>query len=685
MDVKKANHLINEKSPYLLQHTYNPVDWYPWGKAAFEKARKENKPIFLSIGYSTCHWCHVMAHESFEDEEVAELMNKTFVSIKVDREERPDVDNVYMRVCQVMTGGGGGWPLTIIMTPDKKPFFAATYIPKKGKPGMPGMMELIPAVEKLWKGQRDGMESIGDKVVDAIKKSSVVLSKGKLREDVLKSAYRELIQSFDSVYGGFGMAPKFPVPQNLSFLLRYWKRTGDRKALEIVEKTLQAMRLGGIYDHVGFGFHRYSTDRQWHIPHFEKMLYDQAMISMAYMETYQATGKMKYGKTAEEIFTYVLRDMLSPEGGFYSAEDADSEGKEGTFYLWDAKEMLNVLGENDFEIASEVFNINDESRIVHMRKTLADIAAEHDIPISEIENKMEKIRQKLFVAREKRAHPGKDNKILTDWNGLMIASLAMGTRVFDNPAYAEAAKKSANFILKDMHESNGLLLHYHDGEISIPAYLNDYAFFIWGLIELYESTFDVKFLKKAIELNSELLEHFWDEQGGGFYFISDNSEEIFMRQKDAHDIAIPSGNSVAMINMLRLGRITADEELEERAFIMAETFSGDVMGFPSAYISFLSSLDFMIGPSYEVVVAGDSSSPETNKIMREINRVFVPNKVVVLRPTEQEMPEIVEIAEFVREMKEIDGKPAVYICSNYTCRNPITDINAIRHAFDGSE
>jgi len=673
-----SNHLINKKSPYLLQHAHNPVDWYPWGTEAFDKAKRENKPIFLSIGYSTCHWCHVMAHESFEDEEVAELMNETFVSIKVDREERPDIDGIYMMACQLMTGSGG-WPLTIIMTPDKKPFFATTYLPKKGRAGMPGMMELIPAVRKLWEEQKEGLESMGDRVVDAIGASSVSVSGEQLGEDIFRDAYGELSDSFDKIYGGFGTAPKFPMPQNLIFLLRYWRRSRDGKALEMVEKTLQGMRLGGIYDHIGFGFHRYSTDREWHTPHFEKMLYDQAMIAIAYMEAYQVTGKAEYGRTAGEIFEYVLRDMLSPGGGFYSAEDADSEGKEGTFYLWDAEEMLDVLGEDDFEIASKVFNINDESRIVHMRKTLADIAAGHGVSVSEFENKMEKIRQKLFGAREKRVHPAKDDKILTDWNGLMIASLAIGARIFGNKKYAEAAARSADFILDRMRTQDGLMHRYRE-DASISAYLNDYAFLIWGLIELYESTFDVKFLKEAIEMNNELIEKFWDEKDGGFYFTSDDG--VLLKQKEGSDSAIPSGNAVAMLNMLRLGRITSDAGLEDRAHEMAKTFSNGIRKFPSAYSTFMVSLDFMFGPSYEIVIAGKSSSVETEKMVRAINSIFIPNRTLIFRPTEEEKPDIISIAEFTSEMGEVDGKPALYVCHDYACRKPITSIEEIGNAFD---
>jgi len=673
---KKPNHLINEKSPYLLQHSYNPVDWYPWGEEAFEKARNEGKPIFLSIGYSTCHWCHVMARESFEDDEVAELMNEVFVPIKVDREERPDVDGVYMRVCQIMTGSGG-WPLTIIMTPDKKPFFAATYLPRKGRAGMPGMMELLPAVKKLWEGQREGLESIGEKVVHSIKKSSY--ERGDVGKEIFLDTYKELTHSFDYEYGGFGISPKFPTPHNLIFLLRYWKRSGDGKALYMVEKTLQAMRLGGIYDHLGFGFHRYSTDRIWHVPHFEKMLYDQAMISMAYAEAYLATGVNDYRKTAEEVVSYVKREMTSPEGAFYSAEDADSEGKEGLFYFWDVEEIKKILGE-EAGMAARVFGIGKENAIPHMSRPVSEIAAEEDIDEEKFLLKMEETRKKLFEEREKRIHPGKDDKILTGWNGLMIASLAIISRAFGERNYSKIAVRAADFILENMCSKDGELLHMYREGASVPAYLDDYAFFIWGLIELYEATFDIKFLEKAIDLNNKLLEKFWDEKEGGFYFTSDDS--LLIKQKESIDGAIPSGNSIAMLNMLRLGRMTAETDLEKKAYKMVKTFSGEVKDFPSAHTSFVTSLDFMFGPSYEVVVAGDSSSEKTMEMIRAINSMYVPNKVMILRPTEKELPTITDIASFTKEMNDMDGSPAVYVCRGYACQTPVKDADKIRELFD---
>ncbi|MDH5715699.1 MAG: thioredoxin domain-containing protein, partial [Candidatus Aminicenantes bacterium] len=484
---RKPNRLIAEKSPYLLQHAFNPVDWYPWGSEAFDKARKENKPIFLSIGYSTCHWCHVMEKESFEDPEIASMMNEAFICIKVDREERPDIDRIYMTVCQMMTGSGG-WPLTIIMTPDKKPFFAATYIPRPSRLGRLGMMELIPRIQELWKSKKGEVMSSAEQITQHLTQISIHAAGEPLGEAALEMAYRRLSRVFDERYGGFGRAPKFPTPHNLTFLLRYWKRTGEQKALRMVEKTLQSMRLGGIYDHVGFGFHRYSTDSRWLLPHFEKMLYDQALLVMAYTEAYQATRKEEYRHTVREILDYVMRDMTAPEGGFYSAEDAESEGEEGKFYLWTEEEIRQLLPGEESDLIVRIFNIEKDgnfaeeatgrrtgSNILYLRKSLHETASDMKISPEELERDFQKARQKLFAARHKRVHPHKDDKILTDWNGLMIAALARASSAFDEPQYAEATRRAADFILARMRDSKGKLYHrYRDGETAIPAYLDDY-------------------------------------------------------------------------------------------------------------------------------------------------------------------------------------------------------------------
>ena len=470
---RRPNRLIFEKSPYLLQHAYNPVDWYPWGSEAFEKAQKEEKPVFLSIRYSTCHWCHVMERESFENHAVAELLNETFVCIKVDREERPDIDSTYMRVCQLMTGSGG-WPLTILLTPDKRPFFAATYIPQESRFGRVGLKELIPSVKEFWTTRRGEVDDLAEKVLSLLKRrqGEASIQAEELDELTLDGAYLYLLDSFDERDGGFGGAPKFPSPQRLLFLLRYWKRTGKGEALRMVEKTLDAMRRGGIHDHVGFGFHRYSTDRHWQVPHFEKMLYDQAMLTIAYVEAYQVTKREEYGETAREILTYVLRDMTDPAGGFHSAEDADIEGEEGKYYLWTDDEIRQRLPKDEAELVIDAFNVEkngnfeEEStrrktskNILHLTKPFRKIAHDQDVPLEDVKERWEKARGTLFTSRESRVHPRKDDKILTDWNGLMIVALAKTAQAFNDMQYADAAKEAVNFVFENMLDLHGRLCH----------------------------------------------------------------------------------------------------------------------------------------------------------------------------------------------------------------------------------
>jgi len=683
-----TNKLASEKSPYLLQHAKNPVDWYPWGHEAFNKAKEENKPIFLSIGYSTCHWCHVMAHESFENPEVAELMNDVFVSIKVDREERPDIDNIYMTVCQMMTGGGG-WPLTILMTPDKKPFFAGTYFPKTSRFGRIGLIDLIKRIKDLWINQKAELLDSAEKLtlsLQSLDQESPGLS---FDENLLKKTYNQLNMQFDAKNGGFRERPKFPTPHNLLFLLRFWKRTGLKEALEMVEKTLLSMRKGGIYDHIGFGIHRYSTDSIWLVPHFEKMLYDQALVSLAYLEAYQATKNTLYSKTAQEIFTYVLRDMTSENGGFYSAEDADSEGEEGKFYVWSKKEIEDILNKEDSELVVKIFNIQESGNfleestqkmtgknILHFQKSISELSKDLGIAEQELRIKIEEIREKLFSVREKRVHPHKDDKILTDWNGLMIASLAKSAKVLCESLYLEAAKKATNFILKEMRKSDGRLLHrYREGEAEIDGYLTDYAFLIWGLIELYEATFEIKYLRTAIELNKLQIELFWDKNVGGFYFTPYDGEELLTRQKEIYDGAIPSGNSVAMLNLLRLSYFTGDSELEEKADILSRVFTEKLKSTPIAYTQFMVAADFVVGPSYSLVVAGNSLSQDTNEMIQAINSKYIPNKVFIHRRVEQDPPCIDDLSNFVQFFDDLDGKATAYVCINKTCKPPTHDID----------
>lgn len=677
--IRKPNRLALEKSPYLLQHAFNPVDWYPWGSEAFEKAKREDKPIFLSSGYSTCHWCHVMEKESYEDEEVAELMNQVFVSIKIDREERPDIDGIYMKVCQAMTGSGG-WPLNIIITPDRKPFFAATYIPKESKFGRQGMLEIIPDIRDIWKKNRGEAESLAAQVISSLSEEQEAGEE--LKVDVLHSAYEQLLEAFDEQHGGFGGAPKFPAPHNLTFLLRYWKRAGDIMALRMVERTLTAMSMGGIYDHAGFGFHRYSTDARWLVPHFEKMLYDQALLAMAYTEAYQATGNQEFKRIACEVFTYVLRDMTSPEGGFYSGEDADSEGVEGKFYVWTEEEIDLALGE-DSELMKKVFGIDkygnfreegesSGKNILHLSKTLPELAADLKLPADEIRRRIGDAKTKLFAAREKRVHPGKDDKVLADWNGLMIAALAKGAQAFDLPEYADAACRAADFILLRMRGQDGRLYHrYREGEPAVMAFLDDHAFLVWGLIELYEATFDVAYLRAALEITDKMIEHFWDKENHGLYFTADDAEELIFRKKEIYDGAVPSGNSVAMLNLLRLGRMTANAGFEEIAEQIGRAFSGTILQAPMAYTQMMAALDFAFGPTSEVVIAGEKDASDTNAMLSALRREFIPSKVVILRPIEDS--KITDFAEFTGNLTSIDGRATAYVCRNYSCRFPVTD------------
>ena len=680
------NRLQYSKSPYLLQHADNPVDWYPWGEEAFEKARRENKPVFLSIGYSTCHWCHVMEHESFENSTVAALMNEAFVSIKVDREERPEIDKVYMTVCQMLTGGGG-WPLTIILTPDKQPFFAGTYFPKSGRYGRIGMLELVPRVRELWRTRPEDLKQDAGKITRALEETAAGDSVAEPARLDLDRAYEDLAARFDSANGGFGGAPKFPTPHNLNFLLRYWKRTGEEKALAMVTKTLEALRLGGICDHLGYGFHRYSTDALWRVPHFEKMLYDQALIAIACLETYQATGKPLFAEMAREIFTYVLRDLRAPEGGFYSAEDADSEGEEGKFYLWTVEQVREALAPEEAELAVRVFNLAPEgnysdpaadsssgANILYLKKDIPALAAELGFKPEELAEKLEKVRAKLFALREKRVHPGKDTKVLTDWNGLMIAALAQGARVLDEPQYEKAARKAAAFVLSSLRDSRGRLLHrFADGESGITANLDDYAFTVQALLELYETTFEPSYLKTALELNRDLLAHFQDSGGaGGFYFTAEDAEALLVRQKEYYDGALPSGNAVEALNLLRLGRLTGDTALEERAAGLLETFTPLARQAPSGFTQFLCAADFAFGPTFEIVIAEGGDSSGAARMLKALRSRFLPGKVVLLRPA-GDSPEICRLAPFTSTQSSIDGRATAYVCRNYNCKLPTTD------------
>ena len=686
MEKRKPNRLIKEKSPYLQQHAYNPVDWYPWGEEAFEKAKREDKPVFLSIGYSTCHWCHVMERESFEDEEIARILNENYVAIKVDREERPDVDSVYMSVCQMMTGSGG-WPLTVIMTPDKKPFFAGTYFPKEGMYGRPGLKDILLRIAELWRNDRQKVLTAAEQVVDALAKGEEESYIGeRLDESILHKGFAELYHTYDEAYGGFGNAPKFPIPHNLMFLLRYYRRTGNGKALEMVKHTLKKMRLGGIWDHVGFGFHRYSTDREWLLPHFEKMLYDNALLMLVYTEAFQATGDEFFAQVVEEIAEYLQRDMLSPEGAFYSAEDADSEGEEGKFYTWTLAELEELLTEEELGIALRLFGIAEEGNfleeatrrkvgknVLHMKKELEKYAEELGYEPDVLKQKLEEIRSKLFKRREKRVRPLRDEKVLTDWNGLAIAAFSKAGVALGRKDFLAVAKRTADFLLNTMVDDEGKLLHrYKEGEAGIPAFLEDYAYLIWGLMELYQGSFEGEYLKRAKELTDFALEHFWDEENLGFYQTPDFGERVLVRKKEIYDGATPSGNSVMAYNLVRLGRLLGLQEYERRADQTLNAFSQVIASFPGAHTFSLLALDILVKGSFELVAVGDRE--EAIQSLLELERDFLPEGLFAVKDETLQ-----SLSGFFDSLREMDGRTTYYLCRNFSCESPATDIEDIKN------
>ena len=671
-----ANRLVHEASPYLQQHAQNPVDWYPWGEEAFAAARAADKPIFLSIGYSTCHWCHVMAHESFEDPTVAALLNEAFICVKVDREERPDIDHIYMAVCQMMTGSGG-WPLTIIMTPEREPFFAATYIPKESRFGRSGLMELIPRIKEVWDTDRDRITSSVESVLEALQRGQESAPGSEPGAEILERARDDLLRSYDPVHGGFGSKPKFPTPHKLLLLMRNYHRSGDEQVLEMVEKTLTALRLGGIYDQVGFGFHRYSTDAQWLVPHFEKMLYDQALLMMAYTEAWLITGKADYAATVDEIATYVFRDLTAPEGGFYSAEDADSEGEEGKFYLWTTVEIEAALDPSEAAFVRETFNLAAEGNfadeaggqvtgrnILHLQSELSAEQVKTWGPV----------RERLLKEREQRIRPSLDDKVLTDWNGLMISALARAGQALDRPRYIEAAEEATRFIMEQLSTPSGRLLHrYRQGQAGIPGNVDDYAFLIAALLDLYEATFKVSYLERAMALEEILAGQFWDGESGGYYFTAADGEQLILRSKQVYDGAVPSGNSVAALNLLRLGRITGDSGYEETAAALLRAFSRQINLGPTAYSQLLCAVDFAVGPAFEVVIAGEPEAQSTRDMLAALRGSYHPNKVVLLRPAGEAGSQISRLAPFTATQVAIDGLATAYVCRNFSCRAPTTD------------
>lgn len=684
------NRLVFEQSPYLLQHAANPVDWYPWGPEAFAAAKLQDKPIFLSIGYTTCHWCHVMEHESFENKDVAALMNDVFICIKVDREERPDVDNVYMDVT-TMLNGRGGWPMTVVLTPDKEPFFAGTYFPKNTRGNRIGMMELIPNIKNSWIENRSRLVFEADSLTTRLRNSNSKFSMTNseiVKDDILNIAFNQFRRRYDEENGGFGSSPKFPKAHDYSFLSRYWKRTESTIAREIVERSLLKMREGGMYDQIGFGFHRYSTDKKWLVPHFEKMLYDQAMLVHAYLDAYLMTNDETYGNTAKEIIEYVQRDMTHPLGGFYSAEDADSEGIEGKFYVWNTDELKSILPKNDFELATAIFEVKDsgnfregyreKNNILHMETSIKTFALNSGEDPLELSEKINILRTKLFDHRENRVHPQKDDKVLTDWNGLMISAIARAAKIFPNSNYEKTAISAVNFLVTTLMDNNGVLMkRYRNGSAGLPAFLEDYAYTIWALIEMYQLTFDITYIKTAQSLSDYQYTHFWDENDGGFFVTPDNGEKLLIRSKEVYDGAIPSGNSVSAYNFIRLSRILSKPEYEDIAYSIFATFSQQINRSSSGQSMMLQAIDFANGPSYEILISGNKNSQSMNELINNIHRLFEPNSIIML--VDQEDEELIEYLPHLNNYPANSHRdPLVYVCENYACKLPTSDFNIVK-------
>jgi uncharacterized protein YyaL (SSP411 family) len=686
------NHLVHEKSPYLIQHARNPVDWFPWGEPAFQKARREDKPIFLSIGYATCHWCHVMAHESFEDRAAAEALNGAFVCIKVDREERPDIDAVYMAACQMMTGSGG-WPLNVMLTPDKRPFYAATYMPRQSRFGRPGLMEICAQIQALWENDRQRVLKAADGVSGHLDQAFTVVpdAAAPLDPDLLDRAFAQISRGYDPRYGGFDPAPKFPTPHRLLFLLRHHHRTGATHALEMVSHTLAAMRQGGLWDHVGFGFHRYSTDSRWLLPHFEKMLYDQALLAMAYAEAYQVTRQKEFSRTLEEIFTYVLRDMTHPDGGFYSAEDADSEGEEGKFYVWDLDTFETLAGGAGETIPwQEIFNLRPDgnftdeatrqkngANILHMTRTWDQWSKTLDLPVQSLMERWDALRRTLFEHRRQRVAPLKDDKVLTDWNGLMIAALAVGARVLGADSHATAAHKAVDFIQSRLTTAQGRLLHrYRDGQAVIHAQAGDYAYLIMGLIELYRTTFQTDLLAYAASLQEDLDAGFWDDDRGGYFLTRAENAELPVRPKEIYDGALPSANSVAFSNLLLLGRLTGHHHYEERADRLSRAFAASLHRQPAVFTHFLNGLDLALRPGQEVVVTGRAAADDTMNILKALQTPYAPHLVAHLK-SDQNAEQLSRLAGFTSGLSTENGVATAHICVGSKCKNSTTEVDIL--------
>ncbi|MEX2117171.1 MAG: thioredoxin domain-containing protein [Bacteroidota bacterium] len=699
----KPNRLLNEKSPYLLQHAYNPVDWYPWGEEAFGKARSEGKPIFLSIGYSTCYWCHVMEREVFENQAIAEVMNRAVVSIKVDREERPDVDRVYMSALQAMTGSGG-WPMSMFLTPDLKPFFGATYIPPLSAHGRAGFTEILERVQEVWTSDRKSILETGERLTAYLRElSSPVSSSVNVDAQTLDRGFEAFSGSYDTKHAGFGHAPKFPRPVAFNFLLRYYKRAGNKQALAMSLETLRNMHHGGMYDHVGGGFHRYATDAEWHVPHFEKMLYDQAQLVVSYLEAYQITGEEFYAEVARDVLTYVVREMTHPDGGFYSAQDAESalsheqpkRKKEGAFYTWTQKELGEALSPDELKVVELYYGVEERGNvradphnefaglnILHVVKSRDALAEELHMSLEAIGKLLSTSRSKLLHVRSKRPLPHLDDKILVSWNGLMISAFAKASGVLDRSDYLRAAERSASFLLTTMHIAGDLKRRFRDGEARFSASLEDYAFLTQGLIDLYEASLDIRWLEKAIELTESMVRLFYDHTNGGFYDTDNSDSAILVRTKESYDGAEPSGNSVAVLCLLRLAQMSGNRKYGHCAEKSFRYFSEKMVRAPEALAQFLADLDFHLVKPAQIVIAGQRDGTDTAALIKEVHARFIPNKVILLADDGRGRAVLESFLPFIKSIVMVGGRATAYVCEDYTCQLPTTDPRALADILD---
>jgi uncharacterized protein YyaL (SSP411 family) len=683
---KHTNRLINETSPYLLQHAHNPVDWYPWGPEALAKSRHEDKPILLSVGYAACHWCHVMEHESFENEAIAQLMNDNFVCIKVDREERPDIDSIYMNAVQMMTGHGG-WPMTVFLTPDLKPFYGGTYYPPEPRHGMPAFPQVLMAIADSYQKRRDDVMSSATAITAELNKiNRFVASEEMLTHDILTQAFLALSRNFDKTWGGFGGAPKFPPSMSLIFLLRYGKRTNSPDALNMVETTLKRMAAGGMYDHLGGGFARYSVDARWLVPHFEKMLYDNALLARTYLYAYQQTKNPDYRRIAEETFEYIIRDMTDRSGGFYSSEDADSEGEEGKFYVWTPDQIMAVLGEEegrlfcDFYDVTEGGNFEHGKSILNTPQTLEAFAEQRGLDVDKTWRHLKASAIRLFHVREERVRPGRDEKCLAAWNGLMMTAFAEAANILSRDDYRQVAMRNADFILNQLTRDGRLLRTYKDGQAKLNGYLEDYAYVVEGLLAVYEATFETRYFNAARELADTMIAQFWDEASGGFYFTSEDHEELITRTKDYFDNAIPSGNSVAALSLLKLHLLTAENDYQKFAAMILRTMQQVMTRYPLAFGYLLGALDFYLSEAKEIAIIGDVDSHEVRLFIEEIYSRFLPNKVVAgCAPDDEQAFAAIKL---LADRAMVDGQATAYVCRNYTCLAPATTPQQLAERLD---